>query len=141
MQTVGTIGQINGSFLQFIMLKDSEGKPATIPQLPEILNPVNLAESFDPDLAKLMQYVVTEALYYVERNPTPANQQFNTSLEDYQIELLRNTRLPLALTFAGLSSLAAASFFGLPYPYSIAALIALMGPAAVIAYGLKTQPN
>jgi hypothetical protein len=56
------------------------------------------------------------------------------------IEMVR-TRLPLALTLCGLSSLALASFFELPFPYNLMALIAILGPATVTAYGLKKQPN
>jgi len=52
-----------------------------------------------------------------------------------------NNTIPLALTLCGLSSLALASFFELPFPYNLIALITILGPTTITVYGLKKQLN
>jgi len=60
---------------------------------------------------------------------------------DFQIELIRKTRAPLALATSGLSAAIVAALLGLPSPYNIASAIALGGPLFVSTYGLLTQKN
>jgi len=141
MNTVGTFGQLSGSIRQMVIGSDSEGVVTTFPQLPGILFPVGIdPESMDRNLVDQWVVLVSELVYQMEKSPAPANPISGMPFDEYRIDL-RNTRLPLALTFTGLSAIAIASLFALPFPYGAIALVALLGPASVTAYGLRTQPN
>ncbi len=143
MPTVGTTIQPSRSGLQYLLIHEAGEKSGliTVPQMPELWKQaVVQMDEYDPDMEKLLQYVITSLMYYVERTPIPMNQQQNISL-DVRIDFLKKTRLPLTLTAATFSTLIVASIFGLPFPYGLIASIAFCGPLFVSLYGLKTQQN